>query len=1213
MNDEPTRFPSWLKCALPIATLALLVLGSGFLRDAPAQSEGAEKGRSVQAPSSIPIISTLTEDELSWLREHPVIRVVQDPGWPPVEFADEHGNFSGIAGDYLNLIEQRLGVKFERVRNLPWQEAYSRLKRWDIDMTTCVAVTEERTEFWAFTKPYLEIPIVVLTRSDVTYIGGMQELHGKRVAVVDGYVAKEWISRDFPDIQLVGVTSVKEGLDLLRKDEVFAFVDNMLVIGYYLARLKSADFKVAGTTPYVNAQRMAVRKDWAILAGILQKALDSISEAERARIYHKWVPIRYEHGYDYGRLGVMAAIFVLVLAGVLIWNRKLSREIVSRQQAEAALRESDQRHRTILKTAMDGFWMADMEGRILEVNDAYCRMIGYSREELLGMAVSALDVAEYRETVEERYKKIIHEGTQRFETRHRRRDGTTVQLDVSAQLLHGTERRVFLFLRDITARKKAEQDLRESEERYRTLVENLNDVIFSTDHNGIITYASPALERKSKYMRAEVVGRPFTDFVPPDDVAKIADRFVRLTEGEVEASEYRFTDKDGGIIHVSAYSRPVFRDGNFVGLTGLLTDITERRQAEQAIRDSENDLRSIFNAISESVALIKTNGEIVAANESFAARFGCREREVLGTCIYDYFPSDVAEGRKRMVNEVVRTGRPLRSEDEREGRAFFHALYPVMNQTGSVERIAVYSADVTDRKQAERALAESEQRFRTVIERSPVAVAFARDLKTIYVNPKYVEMFGYEKPKELLGTPITERVSPRFILEFTRRALHREQGLPAESNYSIEGLRKDGTTVPIQASVTRVNLADGPATVGFFVDVTELKRAEEDRSRLQAQLLQAQKMEAVGTLAGGIAHDFNNILQVVLGYSDLVLTDKAPDDPDYDDLNTIRRAARNGADLVKQILTVSRKAEISPHPMDLNREVRNAEQLLRRTLPRIIELEILLGDDLWRVNADPGQMEQMLLNLAVNAKDAMPRGGRIVIETENVRLEEDYCKSHLGVRPGDYVLLTFSDTGVGIYPEVLDHIFEPFFTTKKPGEGTGLGLAMVYGIVKQHEGHITCYSEPEQGTTFKIYLPAGKTEDVETTGQVRALPAGGAETILLVDDEDLVRELGKRILSGAGYTVFTAANGKEAVELYREKFQEIGLVVLDLIMPVMEGHECLRELLKIDPQAKVVVASGHSADGPARKVIKSGAKGFIRKPYDIRQVLDVVRTVLDAQ
>jgi ABC-type amino acid transport substrate-binding protein len=258
-----------------------------------------------------------------------------------------------MSADYLNLIEQRLGVKFERVRNLSWQEAYARLKRWEIDMTTSVAATPERAEFWAFTKPYMKIPIVIVSHADVTYIADMREFAGKKVAVVDGYAVNDWIPGDFPDIRLVRVNTVQEGLESLQRGDVFAYIDNMLVVGYYLAKLKMTNLKIAGETPYVNAQCMAVRKDWATLAEILQKALDSISEAERNDIYRKWLPIRYEHGFNYTLLWQALTISGVIFLGLVLWNRRLSREMRYRKQAEAALSESEQRFRGFSDNASD--------------------------------------------------------------------------------------------------------------------------------------------------------------------------------------------------------------------------------------------------------------------------------------------------------------------------------------------------------------------------------------------------------------------------------------------------------------------------------------------------------------------------------------------------------------------------------------------------------------------------------------------------------------------------------------------------------------------------------------------------------------------------------------------------------------------------------------------------------------------------------------------
>jgi nitrogen-specific signal transduction histidine kinase/CheY-like chemotaxis protein len=400
--------------------------------------------------------------------------------------------------------------------------------------------------------------------------------------------------------------------------------------------------------------------------------------------------------------------------------------------------------------------------------------------------------------------------------------------------------------------------------------------------------------------------------------------------------------------------------------------------------------------------------------------------------------------------------------------------------------------------------------------------------------------------------------------------------------------------------------------LALIQDITEQKKAEEEKEILRDQLFLAQKMESIGTLAGGIAHDFNNLLQAISGYSELLLMNPKQEEKTVTGLNRINQAARNGAALVKGLLTLSGRMESQPKPINVNHQVDEVVKLLSRTIPKVIELESYLDDALPLINGDPVQVHQVLMNLGINARDAMQHGGRLVFETSGVTLDETYCKTRVAVEPGTYVLLSVSDTGTGMDQETAAHIFEPFFTTKPVGAGTGLGLSIVYGIVKQHGGAIRCYSEPGRGTTFKVYFPIIE-ETVELSEEVSRdpLPPGGTETILLVDDDQVVRELAETMLVEMGYTALIASNGKDAVERYRIDRENISLVILDLIMPKMDGPRCLREILRIDSSARVLIASGHAENGLVKETIERGARGFVHKPYDVRQLLQKVRDVLD--
>ncbi|MFC1836425.1 ATP-binding protein, partial [Thermodesulfobacteriota bacterium] len=389
-------------------------------------------------------------------------------------------------------------------------------------------------------------------------------------------------------------------------------------------------------------------------------------------------------------------------------------------------------------------------------------------------------------------------------------------------------------------------------------------------------------------------------------------------------------------------------------------------------------------------------------------------------------------------------------------------------------------------------------------------------------------------------------------------------------------------------------------------DITEAKRLEE-------QLIRSQKMEAVGTLAGGIAHDFNNLLQVIHGYADLALLDISKGEKGHSELREIKTASRSAAELTQGLLTFSRQVESKLRPVNLNHELKQVVRMLERTIPKMIEIELRPADNLAPVKADSAQLQQVMMNLGVNARDAMPDGGRLVIETQSVELDAEYCKSHLGTEPGNFVVLTVSDNGCGMDKEAMLKIFEPFYTTKEAGKGTGLGLAIVYGIVKNHGGHIICYSEPGKGTSFKIYFPFRELERNESPVHGTTKLVGGNETILLVDDEDAVRNLGEKILTRFGYSVLSASNGREGLEIFNSDRHRISLIILDLIMPEMGGRECLSEILKIDPAARVIIASGYAVNGQMDVALEEGAKASIRKPYMTSQLVETVRETLDAK
>jgi PAS domain S-box-containing protein len=511
--------------------------------------------------------------------------------------------------------------------------------------------------------------------------------------------------------------------------------------------------------------------------------------------------------------------------------------------------------------------------------------------------------------------------------------------------------------------------------------------------------------------------------------------------------------------------------------------------------------------------------------------------------------------------------------------------------------------DITREKRARADLKDVQARHTTIFEavRDPIYMK-DRDLRYTFANPAAQSFFGLSASR-LVGLTDEDIFGPdagAFIAKEDVRVLGGEV-----VEEEVSGPNGSGSET---FNVVKVPLRDSRGEVvglcGIARDVSECRL-------LESQLIQAQKMEAVGAMASGLAHDFNNLLQAICGFTDLLLLERDARDPDYQELMEIRRASRRGSELARKLLNYGRKEESKKRPVDLGELIGQLEGFMERTIPKMIRIEVEPARDLMLVNADPVQMEQVLMNLAVNAKDAMQGRGRLTFSTKNVVIGEEFAEENPGLEPGKYVALSVSDTGHGMDPETRARIFEPFFSTKEPGKGTGLGLATVYAIVKGHLGHVVCESRPLMGATFRVYLPALPGEPFAGAPAKRAhLELKGRSTVLLVDDEEIIRNLGERGLRNFGYSVLTAADGETALKIYRENAAGIDLVILDLIMPGMGGERCLEELMRMDPEVKVLVASGCLGQGQVERCTREGARGFIGKPFEIVQLTSKIKELL---
>ena len=758
-------------------------------------------------------------------------------------------------------------------------------------------------------------------------------------------------------------------------------------------------------------------------------------------------------------------------------------------------------------------------------------------------------------------------------------------------------------------RKKAQEKLAESEERYRTLFGGMMDGVYRSTHDGRFLDVNQAMVKMFGYESVEEMLK--VDIKEDLYFAEEDRESLFLDTGQEKIEIFRMRRKDGSEIWVEDHGRYVHDQyDNVIYHEGILRDVTERKHSEEALRASQERYRDLYENAPIGIYRTTPDGRILLANPKIVEMLGYSSLEELTARNLEKNGFEPVYFRKEFKERMEREGEVRGLESiwlKKDKTQIFirENARVIKNSDGSVAYYDGTAEDITERKRAEAALHESEERYRRLIELSPDAIAVHSEERIVYVNSAATKLMGAKNADELIGKSLREIVHPSswgYVKDRIRQMTVEGKDVPLIEEKFI---RLDGRTIDVDVAAIPFAYQGKTAVQVVIRDITERKQLEE-------QLRQAQKMEGIGTLAGGIAHDFNNVLGIILAYISVLRQAKTDAAKQARSMETIEKAVQRGANLVKQLLTFARKTDIMLESMNLNELILELCSLLKETLPKTITFSTDLAKQLPIVIADHNQIHQALLNICLNSRDAMPKGGTISFKTE-ILAGSSLRDQFADAQEERYIRLCVTDTGEGIDEGTMDRIFEPFFTTKERGKGTGLGLAVVYGVVKSHRGYINVTSTVGKGTTFHLFfpVPASPYETVEVEqDELEDIP-GGNETILLVEDEEMLLDLLKSVFEMKGYTTLTAADGQEALRIYKENKNGISLVVTDLGLPKMGGLEEFLEIQKINKNAKVIFASGYVDPQFRSDMIKTGVRDFILKPYEPNDILKKVRQALD--
>jgi two-component system, cell cycle sensor histidine kinase and response regulator CckA len=894
------------------------------------------------------------------------------------------------------------------------------------------------------------------------------------------------------------------------------------------------------------------------------------------------------------------------------------------KQMESSLKKSEIEIKSIFRAAPTGIGVV-CDRLIQEVNDRFCEITGYSKTELIGQNARMVYTSdeEYEYVGSEKYRMIKEKGTGTVETHFKRKNGEIINVLLSSTPIDPKDLSagVTFTALDITQHKKAEDALKASELKYRLLADNVKDVIWTMDMGQNFTYCSPSIQKLRGYTPEETLQIPLENSLTPESYEKavqvMAEEIGREGKPGVSPDRYQILElenirKDGSTVWCEVtISFLRNENGLATGMIGITHDITERRKQEEDFRKSERKFRLLADHTYDWEYWVNKDGDYVYISPACERITGYRPEEIISDpqLVSKMVKPDYAKKVSHHYQEENNKDTPVFSMEfpiiAKNGEEVWlkHTCNPVYDELGKYAGRRGNNRDITEQKRAADELRSAFRLYEDIIASSPVGITIYDDVgDCISANEMAAEVIGATKA-QLLQQNYHQLDSWKksglydIALDTMQSKMKNRHEIKVKSTF--------GNLCILDIHLVPIDIGETAHLLLIFDDISE-------RRNLEDQYHHAQKMESIGRLAGGVAHDFNNALSVIKGFTEMALDDTDPKGQLHEDLNEIHMAANRAADITRQLLAFARKQTIAPTILDLNENVESILKMLRRLIGEDIDFAWLPGANLWSVKMDSTQIDQILANLCVNARDAIEGVGKVTIESENATLTNDYCIDHTGFVPGEFVKLSVSDNGCGMNKEVLDNIFEPFFTTKDVGKGTGLGLATVYGIVKQNNGFINVYSEPDIGTTIKIYLPTHGIKAVEDHKEkIEEFPISKGETVLVVEDDPSILNIMQKILEHLGYSVLTSSAPEKTKNIVKEYTSTIHLLITDVIMPKMNGRDLAEQLQTDYPDLKCIFMSGYTADAIVNQEILDKKVNFIQKPFSRIELAEIVRKVLD--